>query len=764
MFPGPDQWTPLPKSILGYGTQWDTARRALLTMLAEVFGVASVCVPHPPTGPDTHWPMMVLAGLTSVADWIGSNRDYFEHEPAVTDIHAYTSLAEKRARAALTELGWLEWKPCQCPARSFTGLFPYIKEPRPLQQAVINAAESLNGPALVLLEAPMGEGKTEAALYLADRWTYTLDQQGVYVALPTMATSNQMFGRVLQFLKLRYPGQRINTQLLHSMAMLTEEFEEPLRKAEQWRQGFRPTGVQEDDASGEVVAEAWFAQNKKQAMLAPFGVGTIDQALLSVLQVRHVFVRLFGLAGKTVILDEVHAYDTYMTTLLERMLEWLHALGCSVVLLSATLPAERRKALIRAWVGDDPAEDRTKYPRLTVATGDAESRSITFDTDPERRMAVQLDWVDNNSLADRLRPVLAHGGCVAVIRNTVGEAQKTYQLLKNQLGLRHPDEIDLFHARFPFEDRQRIENRVLSRFGRRDDGVERPSRAVLVATQVIEQSLDLDFDLMVSDIAPIDLILQRAGRLHRHCRPHRPIQQPALWLLRPERFDGVPQFGRANEFVYELHILLRSYLVLRDRPRIEIPDDIDALVEAVYSGDDESISPNQEWRDALKLSLQDADRSRTAEQQKACMVVIDSPDFKDDILDSFNRQLEEDDPNSHPAIRAATRLTNPSIQLVFLPKGAGWTNIANSQKRPSLDQARKLLGRSVSLQHPAVVDHFTQQPLPPGWDNSSLLRYHRLAELGTENTCRCGERHVMRLDDELGVVIESTDHAGEIDT
>src|SRR5207248_6281763 len=108
----------------------------------------------------------------------------------------------------------------------------------------------------------------------------------------------------------------------------------------------------EEKRPSAVVAEEWFARNKKQALLAPFGVGTIDQALLAVLQTRHVFVRLFGLAGKCVVLDEVHAYDAYMTTLMERLLRWLAALGCPVMLLSATLPRDKRVKLLRAYAGD----------------------------------------------------------------------------------------------------------------------------------------------------------------------------------------------------------------------------------------------------------------------------------------------------------------------------------------------------------------------------------------------------------------------------
>ena len=390
----------------------------------------------------------------------------------------------------------------------------------------------------------MGEGKTEAAMYLADRFAARLGQRGCYFALPTQATSNQMFTRVREFLKGRYPDNIVNLQLLHGHAALNAEFQTLLQSADA-----EPECVCEDndlhDHRPGVIAAEWFTY-RKRGLLAPFGVGTIDQALLAVLQTRHVFVRLFGLAHKTVIIDEVHAYDAYMTTLLERLLEWLAALGSSVVLLSATLPKARRDALASAYVkglGGNialPPDDR--YPRLTWV-GQADSGSRHVETSERSSRKLSLQWIDGAvpkdgdafPLGERLRVALEAGGCAAVICNTVTQAQKVYLALKEYFVGNADDGapiLDLLHARFLFKDRDERERRCLVRFGKPgalvDFGdkdlreVRRPNRAVLVATQVIEQSLDLDFDLMVSDHAPVDLILQRAGRLHRHPRADRP--------------------------------------------------------------------------------------------------------------------------------------------------------------------------------------------------------------------------------------------------
>ncbi|MCL4465046.1 MAG: CRISPR-associated helicase Cas3', partial [Chloroflexi bacterium] len=446
------------------------------------------------------------------------------------------------AGAALKLLGWTGWSPSS-ESRDFSSLFPNIESPYPVQREVEVLADRLDGPALVVVEAPMGEGKTEAAVFLEDRWGAALGQRGCYFALPTQATSDQMYGRVLEFMKKRYPADLVNLQLLHGHASLSALFQELLRRGEQQRTlaaGLEPRGIAGesgyDGAPAGVVAGEWFTY-RKRGLLAPFGVGTIDQALLAALQTRHVFVRLFGLAHKTVILDEVHAYDAYMTALLERLLEWLGALGSSVVLLSATLPDGRRLRLVEAYARGagycfDEGEMRAHYPRVSwVSRAGCGARQVGVSTRSTRKLG--LEWVDGAlpaesepfALGERLRAELENGGCAAVICNTVARAQQVYLALKTYFPETADDGqpvLDLLHARYLYEDRSKRERRTLIRFGKPDGEVEmedgnvrkvrRPNRAVLVSTQIIEQSLDLDFDLMVTDLAPVDLLLQRSGR------------------------------------------------------------------------------------------------------------------------------------------------------------------------------------------------------------------------------------------------------------
>lgn len=314
-----------------------------------------------------------------------------------------------------------------------------VFEPNESQKSLQAIAEHITAPCLIILEAPMGLGKTEAAIYFAERRRTTQKGNGYYFALPTQATSDQMYSRILRFLIHRFPNEDINFQLLHGYASLAAELRVRQQRKEK---GKSETTKMTPVYGGGIAAEEWFMR-RKRGLLAPFGVGTVDQILLAALKTRQVFVRLFGLAGKTIIVDEVHAYDAYMTTLLERLLEWLAALDCSVVLLSATLPEAKRRVLINAYRKGRGIEARAelpdvKYPRVTWTTSETtkaepisvaqaeESDGMTF---PPR--ALRIEWRDGGllesdsdtfPLGDELQHKLAAGGCAAVICNTVDRA------------------------------------------------------------------------------------------------------------------------------------------------------------------------------------------------------------------------------------------------------------------------------------------------------------------------------------------------------
>ena len=742
-WPRPGEMHGLSTSDLG-GEDWAAVRRELFEEMVALFAPPPVASDL--TQEEENALVMLLSGLCVVADWVGSMETYFPFADLPVNPAHYARRAEDQAIHALRQLGWVGWAPPVQPI-SFSRLFNDRFQPRPMQEAVIELAQSLNEPALVIIEAPTGVGKTEAALYLADHWAVTCQQRGLYVAMPTMATSNQMFGRVQKVLAQRYPSSMVNLHLVHSQA--------------RWREDVRALQLETVDAleeSGNVAAMTWFLP-RKRTLLAPFGVGTVDQALLSVLQTRHFFLRLFGLSHKTVIFDEVHAYDTYMSAIFQRLLGWLRLLGTSVVLLSATLPKQTRCELLTAYSGGKARlAEIASYPAITWAMGDR-SGVVPLEGGGERVLEVRWIGREPQAIVERLRTELREGGCAAVICNTVGRAQELYKALRNA-DIVPSEDLHLFHARFPLAWRDDIEKVVLSAFGKGDH---RPARAVVVATQVIEQSLDLDFDLMVSDLAPTDLLLQRAGRLHRHERGTRPapLRLPQLLIAQRAQTGGVPDFG-PDVYVYEESFLLRSYLSLQDRARLTLPSDTSPLIEAVY-GEEEL--PANALTPELTQALLAAEQAMRRHEEKADRQALEKlvPRYDaDDLLYQPSLGLEEESPELHEAFQALTRLGRPGISLVCLHSGPDGLNVepdgsgpaVELDEPPDAELTRQLAMHTVTVTHRPVFDCLSAQPVPRGWKDHPLLRNHRVGVF-TDGLCVLGDcGYTLRLTREFGLEIE----------
>lgn len=712
---------------------WAEAREAARAALREVFGLDD----EPPT-PDDPAAAMVLAGLTAVSDWIGSDDRWFPRcDPPRLSLAAYAVEAQARAEQALAALGWDPWQADARPL-TFEDLWPF--RPSPLQErAIAHAAEPAAGPQLAIIEAPMGRGKTEAALWLADRWLASGQHTGLYFALPTQATSGAMLKRVKAYAEARFAGQTLNLHLLHGLAAFDETYEALTKRG---TPDPAPADVYADDAptNADLIAASWF-RGAKLGLLSPFAVGTIDQALFGVLQTRHQFVRLLGLAGKVVILDEVHAYDAYTTGLLERLVEWLRALGCSVVLLSATLPAAKREGLLRAWGAATPA-GWSAYPRLTTVVG-GQVRVEAIPPEPVSYELKVLSAPDGQptqaAAADLLAGKLEDGGCAAWICSTVARAQKVYRRLQADPRFAHC-ELLLFHARFPVARRAQIEAEVRRRFGPPTDAeTQRPHRAILVATQVVEQSLDLDFDVMVSDPAPIDLLLQRAGRLHRHKRD-RPagLELPELLVLGPAKDEPLPDHLDAAAWVYERAVLMRTMVTLDGDVTVGAAADLERLVEAVY-GPHEPAMPD-ELADTYAEARAKAESKQAGHEQLAAINAICGLADDDPLSVIANLPDDPDDPSiARIVARGLTRLGEESV-LVVCAEGdvSGWSE-------------RELVSQAVRLNSKDWVRHFIRQPSP--WPESAVLRHYRLAQFGHGRLM--AEAGELVLHGELGVVSDS---------
>jgi len=455
-----------------------------------------------------------LSGLMILADWLGSNRDYFPFYDRAEPFERYWQRACEQAERAIGASGLLPCAPS--PSTDFAALFPQLARfaPSPLQQ--LAAELPLHpGAQLIVCEDVTGAGKTEAALLLVQRLLRKTGANGLYFALPTMATANAMFERASDVYQRLFAGdQCASIVLAHGGRDLNEHFQQLVLPAIRSEENSALPRSEADQVAS-ARCSAWLADGHKRALLAQVGVGTIDQALQAVLPNKHQSLRLLGLFGKVLLVDEVHANDTYMHKLLLVLLKAHARSGGSAILLSATLPAKMRRELFAAYGVTVTAPTSAAYPLLShaAATGALAEQAVATPARVARRVAV--DYVDDSAeVIAALRDAVASGRCACWVRNSVADARESWCELRALL----PEAaVELFHARCALGDRLDAENRALAAFGKRADPAQRCGR-ILIATQVVEQSLDLDFDLMISDLAPIDLLIQRAGRLCRHPR------------------------------------------------------------------------------------------------------------------------------------------------------------------------------------------------------------------------------------------------------
>ena len=580
--------------------------------------------------------VLAVSGLITVADWIGSG-ELFE-DPNQNWQQFITPAILQAGYQALTIRSDL----------SFETIFGF--KPHSAQQQLF---EQVNQPGIYVLEAPRGMGKTEAALYAAYKMLQNGAATGFYFALPTQLTSNKIYQRGNEFL-----AQILDSTCLQQALLI---------HGSAWLQQFE---MGEDAAAG----GAWFNQHKR-AVLAPFGVGTIDQILLSVMRVKHGFVRAFGLVGKVVILDEIHSYDLYTGVLVQRLISVLRELGCSVIILSATLTRQRRLELLGLEPTKyPPREIPEAYPLISVSNADHLYRTLAVAPPASRSISLQ-----NTTRQTALEEALLRaeqGQQVLWIENTVAEAQETYQIMAARCSGMEV-KCGLLHSRFTAQDRDNNEAEWIDLYGKAGwENIESAPRLlqgrILIGTQVLEQSIDIDADFLVSNFAPSDMLLQRLGRLWRHAgTPRVPSAKAEAWLIMPASQHAIDDPIKAfsvSAFVYAPYVLCRSLLVWEHLTSITLPDDIRQILEMTYAERDENGKLAQ-WQHYLEDGNQSygfpKSRGRKQLQQLALAAQMNQGFAEDD--DKVQTRFSEQDSQDILLLRHVRTLeTEKATELTFL--------------------------------------------------------------------------------------------------
>ena len=640
-----------------------------------------------------------LAGLTVFSDWLGSNVIFFTYDTRVMPLSDYWQETQLKAAKALAEVGMLKNKPS-----NLLDITNLIKENNkvtmtPLQKLAADQHIS-PAPHLFILEDVTGAGKTEAAVLLAHKLMQVGQGNGIYFALPTMATANAMYTRMSAIYKKMFDSSAYPSLVLaHGSREMAKEFQQSIVPDNSSLESH----YEQDELAASAHCNAWLADNKKKALLADVGVGTIDQALLAILPSHHQSLRLLGLMHKILIVDEVHACDAYMHELLRALLHAHAVVGGSAILLSATLPQQQRQELLHSFAkggGWADVKVRSKnYPLLTcLSANNFSETAVATRAEVKRNVAVQF-LSEEQAVYSLLNETAKRGQCACWIRNTVRDATIAYQKIK---ALYPGMQVELFHARFALGDRLDIEAQVVERFGKDSNATMRAGR-VLIATQVVEQSLDLDFDTLITDLAPIDLIIQRAGRLRRHTRDKDgdPVvgtdqrDKVCLHIFAPQ-FTETPDAGWYKDFfpqaqkVYEDHgRLWLTAKILQKRKFFSVPQDMRSMIEKVY--DREAKIP-----DGLDFRSIEADGNRRAQASTA---VLNKIPLKDGYTQSSMEVCWDES-------ITPTRLGEPTT-TVYLAK---WSN---ESLQPWVQGEHAWRMSSVTIRSFYVKGEVRQADIPP---------------------------------------------------
>lgn len=644
---------------------WENSWHDIVDQAMELAGIQSI----EELPALTQEAQILYSGLLIIADWIASNTAFFPLLPL--DDYGNKDAYPKRVndgweRAAFPE-GWHS-EVYAMDKEIFHERFGFL--PNEIQEQMLKAVNSSNAPGIFVLEAQMGIGKTEAALGAAEVLACRKENGGIFLGLPTQATSNGLFHRLYEWGK-QVSDETLNAiRLAHGSAEFHDEYHQLILQGR--------ANIDEDSQNQEgLEVHPWF-QGNKRALLADFVIGTVDQFLMVSLKRKHFMLRHIGLSGKVVIIDECHAYDSYMNTYLERSLQWMAAYGVSVILLSATLPAKRRRMLVECYakayskyhLGKRKPEitytrpdwkENTGYPLLTWTDGEnVKQADIRQDISDKK---VKISYV--NTIVDMVRLLenrLQDGGCGCIIANTVKAAQEIYTVC---VELMWNVKVILYHAQFTMPDRYEKEKLLLKKMGKASVNSDR-YRLVLIGTQVLEQSLDYDADIMVTQLCPVDLLLQRIGRLHRHkerdgeipgySRPDR-LRNPECIILR----DGDKGYNSGSKAVYGDYLLMRTEKILGTE--IKIPGDIPYMVQKVYNQEDDFGLDSELYQNAKVIY----ENNLKDKKQRAKKYLLTEPKL---FQKEISNILDNSDDSSEKIAEAGVRDSSASIEVLLMRENA----------------------------------------------------------------------------------------------
>ena len=698
---------------------------------------------------------VILSGLLIMADWISSNEAFFPLIP----------LDQYEADSDRVEVGftkWLDeradvWTPHPYFDEIYHGRFPFIEKPKDAQKKISEAISNTDEPGIFIIEAPMGMGKTETALIAVEDLAQKTNRTGMFFGLPTQATSNGIFTRVREWLD-HMEGEK-SLRLIHGKAQLNDEFSKIPKSR----------NIHGEDGVG---VNEWFA-GRKVSILDDFTVGTVDQILLAALKQKHLMLRHLGLSNKVVVIDEVHAYDAYMSVFLYRALRWLGAYRVPVVILSATLPIAKRNAILEEYMigarlgysrlpKPEGFETNEAYPLLTYNDGANIKQFADFETnDGIDYKIIKKSKDQSEDLVGLNKENTPKGGVVGVMVNTVRKAQDFARQCIEAFG---QDAVELLHSSFIATDRYKKEKNLIETIGKNGN---RPDFKIVIGTQVIEQSLDIDFDILITDLAPMDLILQRMGRLHRHEETKRPenLKNPKVYVLNCGGYD----FDKGSSFVYSPYILFRTEYYLPEK--INLPNDISHLVQLVYGDGD--LDLEEDLQKLYEKYRDKRDKEIDYKEVKANVYRLDKPLKKvaegknlSNWLKNSNKMAESSDVKANAQVRDSS----DTIEVIVLKTCEGGYEFFDQSGilDPSDNKtAMEIAKRTIKLPNAVYFDKENGYIIDKiiedlekyylenlsAWDNQAWLKNSLAIIFDSNNEFMLGDK-VLLYDEKYGLIVK----------
>lgn len=597
---------------------------------------------------------VLLSGLLIMADWIASNTSFYP----LFNVDGIESAInqDKRVEQALMRWGYeYDWDSEEDTelSRIYEERFGF-NTPNKVQKSLFHLINQIDQPGILILEAPTGIGKTEASLVSAEQFASKVGAKGIFFGLPTQATSNGIFPRITEWVNALQSefGDKRQIRLTHGKSAQNDYFHD------------LATGIDIENHLENIQVNQWFSGRKTSA-LDDFVIGTVDQFLQLSLKQKHLALRHLGYSNKVIIIDEVHAYDAYMSQYLHRALTWMGTYKVPVILLSATLPPQQRQDLVLAYLQGykdlriPPTYQlaRSKqYPLITYTDGKA--IKMSDDIPMEKGRTIYIKKISDRETYELIDAQYEEGGIIGMIVNTVKRAQMFAKYFIDKYG---ESQVELIHSHFIHSERLEREKNILKEIGKKGY---RPKKKIYIGTQVLEQSLDIDFDVLFTDLAPIDLLLQRMGRLQRHQRTRlEQYKSPTVYIMGTSK-EMVFESGSA--YIYGDYLLARTQYFIHKV--IQVPQDVPDLIESVYDST-LKIDLSDDLINKYQIIEAEHERQLESKKQKARTFRLDRPKYSKRRINSLIGLTRGSHPNDSEAYgQAQVRDIDGGIEVILLQK------------------------------------------------------------------------------------------------